>query len=77
MNPNELNQASVFVFEKSKVSQGPGDFVSPVSKFPLERRGCMYVCEAEGSLYPVVQEIPVLRSSAAIICSRASELLAT
>jgi uncharacterized protein YbaR (Trm112 family) len=71
---NELNKASLLVFEKGERASD-SDFVAPASKLELILRGNFFICPAEGCLYPIVQDVPVLRSSAAIICSRAADLL--
>lgn len=69
---NELNRASLFLFEKNQDSS-EFRFVSPQLKSELQPWSGFYFSPAEGCLYPIVNNLPVLRSSAALICSRAQD----
>lgn len=69
---NELNRASVFIFEKAQFTAAipESGYASPISGGRLENRGGFYMSQEDGVVFPVIMGIPILRQRSAILASR-------
>lgn len=74
---NELNRASIFVFEKTQntSSELERSYASPLSGDPLEDMEGFYISRTDGVAFPIIMNIPVLRRRSAILVSHLSNFI--
>lgn len=78
-DPNPSNRASVIVYKKrgaqDSFSPQKNIFVSPACGEPLEQYENFYFCPADGHAFPILKNIPCLKSSDGILVSHIGRFL--